>query len=151
MPNLLTRRTLFLLTGAGVAGLRQLSAGAGDFWDKKPPADWTSEEIDRLLTKSPWAKEVNAQYAAGQSGGSGYPGGGYPDGTGYPGGGGGSSGPGTIGIPGVGIPGIGGIGFPRRGGGGRGTTGQPRGGQGSAFHGTVRWDSARPIRDAVKT
>ena len=148
MRNMLTRRRLFLMTGAGVA-IRSLSAGTSDFWEKHPPSEWTNEEIDRLLTKSPWAKEVNAQYAPGQSGDyGGYPGGGSPNGTGYPGGGGGSRG--TVGIPGIGIPGIGGIGYPRRGGGG-GRGGQPRGGQGSAFHGTVRWESAQPIRDATKT
>jgi hypothetical protein len=147
MPILFTRRNLLLLTGAGVAGLRPMIAGSPEFWDKKPPSEWTNVEIDRLLTKSPWAKEVNATYApgygGGQSGGGGYPGG---SGTGYPGGGQPRGG----GIGGLSIPGIGGIGFPRGGGGGRG--GQPRGGgQGSAFHGTVRWESAAPIVDAVKS
>jgi hypothetical protein len=146
---LITRRNLLVLTGAGIAGLRPLSAGNGEFWDKKPPSEWTNVEIDRLLTKSPWAKEVNATYAPGYSGGGQSGPGGYPggSGTGYPGGGGQPRGGG---IGGLSIPGIGGIGFPRGGGGGRGG-GQPRGGQGSAFHGTVRWESAAPIRDAVKT
>jgi hypothetical protein len=136
-----SRRHLFLLTGAGIAAWHPLRAGTSEFWEKKPPAEWTNEEIDRLITKSPWAKDVTAQYAPGQ------PGGGYPDGTGYPSGGGGSRGP--MGGPTLGIPGIGGIGFPR--GGGRGRSGQGRGGQASAFHGTVRWDSALPIRDALKS
>jgi hypothetical protein len=34
---------------------------AGEFWDKKDPSQWTGEEIDRLTTKSPWAKSVTAQ------------------------------------------------------------------------------------------
>src|ERR1019366_3085743 len=76
---------------------------------------------DRLITKSPWAKPIKAQYAsgAGNSGdGGGYPGGtgtgtggGYPgggQGGGYPGGGGRSRG-GGIGIPGIGGIGIAGI------------------------------------------
>jgi len=62
----LTRRHLFLLTGAGLAGLR-LDAAATDFWNKKPPSQWTHEEIDRLITKSPWAKDVKANYAPGES------------------------------------------------------------------------------------
>jgi hypothetical protein len=148
MQHQLTRRNLLLLTGAGVAALRPLAAANSDFWDKKPPSEWSSDEIDRLLTRSPWAKEVTAQYAPGQA-----PSGGYPDSTGYPGGGGGGRSTGGIGgigggIGGLGIPGIGGIGYPRRGGNGRG---QPRSGQASAFHGTVRWESAQPILDAVKT
>lgn len=146
MPYQFSRRQLLLVTGAGIATLRPLAAGNSEFWEKKPPSEWTNEEIDRLITKSPWAKEVNAQYAAGQPNDGGYPtnGGGYPNGTGYPGGGGNR---GPMGGPSIGIPGIGGIGFPR-GGGRRGPGG---GGQGSAFHGTVRWDSALPIRDALKS
>jgi hypothetical protein len=139
MPYQLSRRQLFLVTGAGIAALRPLTAGNSEFWEKKPPSEWTNEEIDRLITKSPWAKEVNAQYAPGQSNG-----GGYPSGGGYPGGGGNR---GPMGGPSLGIPGIGGIGFPR----GGGRRGQGGGGQASAFHGTVRWDSALPIRDALKS
>jgi len=107
---------MFLLAGAGVASRLTLGAATADFWNKKAPADWTTEEIDRLITKSPWAKQVKAQYAAGEEplgddaespgtttkgrypGGSTGPGGGYPGGGtstgtgGYPGGTGRSSG-----------------------------------------------------------
>ena len=48
---LLTRRRMFLLAGAGVASWLPLGAATADFWNKKPPADWTTEEIDRLITK----------------------------------------------------------------------------------------------------
>jgi hypothetical protein len=158
---------MFLLAGAGVASRLPLGAATADFWNKKTPADWTTEEIDRLITKSPWAKQVKAHYAAGEEptggdvenpggtttrgrypGGStgtggGYPGGGTSTGGGYPGGGypggtGRSSG-------GIGIPGIGGIGIPGLGGKGRG-----RGGVASPYEGTVRWESARPILEAMK-
>jgi hypothetical protein len=156
---------MFLLAGAGVAAWLPLHATTGDFWSKKAPADWTSEEIDRLITKSPWAKPIKAQYAsgAGNSGdGGGYPGGagtgtggGYPGGGqgggGYPGGGGRSRGGG---IGGIGIPGIGGIGIPGIGGIGRGRGnggGSPRGGAVSPYEGTVRWESARPVLDAMKS
>lgn len=65
-PNsmFLTRRGMFALL-AGLAGRAQLSAAVVDFWNKKAPAEWSAEEIDRLITKSPWAKEVNAQYVSG--------------------------------------------------------------------------------------
>jgi hypothetical protein len=51
---------------------------------------------------------------------------------------------------GIGIPGIGGIGIPGMGGGmgrGRGNGG----GSASPYEGTVRWESARPILDALKS
>ena len=131
--RLLSRRRMFLLAGAGVAAWLPLDGAAPDFWNKKAPADWTSEEIDRLITKSPWAKLIKAQYAPGAAN--------APDGGGYPGGMGRSRG----GI-GVGIPGIGGIGGGRRNGGG-----PSRGGDASSYEGTVRWDSARPILDAMKS
>ena len=155
---LLTRRRMFLLAGAGVASRLPLGAATVDFWNKKPPADWTNEEIDRLITKSPWAKQVKAQYAAGEdpsrddggypggtNTGGGYPGGGTGTGGGYPGGGY----PGGTGRSrgGIGIPGIGGIGIPGLGGKGRG-----RGGViGLPYRGR-RCDGKRPsILDAMKS
>ena len=162
----LSRRRLFLLAGAGVAAWLPLDAANVDFWNKKAPADWTNEEIDRLISKSPWAKTVKAQYAPGEAptdgegypgggrgtssgggypggqGGGGYPtgqGGGYPGGTqggGYPGGTGRSSG-------GMGIPGLGGLNIPG--------LGRRRGGAAaSPYEGIVRWESARPILEAMK-
>jgi hypothetical protein len=142
---MLTRRNFFYLTSASIT-LRPLAAGSSEFWDKKPPSDWSSDEIDRLLTKSPWAKDAATQYTQQPMGGN------YPNGGGYPGGGGGYPGGGGTNRGGIsipGIPGIGGLGIPGRGGNSR--TGQPRGGQGTAFRGTVRWESAQPIRDALKT
>jgi hypothetical protein len=146
---LLSRRRMFLLAGAGVAAWLPLDAATGDFWNKKAPADWTSEEIDRLITKSPWAKQVKAQYASGAGNsrdGGGYPGGGTGGGGGYPGGTGRSRG------GGIGIPGIGGISLPGGMGRGRGNGGgSPRGGAASPYEGTVRWESARPVLDAMKS
>ena len=139
-PRILTRRSALWIACTGFAGLGRLYAG--DFWDKKAPSDWDSEEIDKMLHKSPWAKEVTATIAPGEGGyGSGQPnGGGYPGGGGggYPGGGG-------MGGPRIGgIPGMGG-GYPRRRGGGY----PPR--QAGAFEkGTVRWESAQPVLDAQK-
>jgi hypothetical protein len=55
---------------------------------------------------------------------------------------------------GIGIPGIGGIGIPGIGGMGRGrgnSGGSQRGGAVSPYEGTVRWESARPVLDAMKS
>jgi hypothetical protein len=155
---LLTRRRVFLLAGAGVASWLPLGAATVDFWNKKPPADWSTEEIDRLITKSPWAKPVKAQYAPGDepsrddggypggtNTGGGYPGGGNPGG-GYPGSGGGYPGGTGRSRGGIGIPGIGGIGIP-----GLGGKGRRGGGAVSPYEGTVRWESARPILEAMKS
>ncbi|MCX6627704.1 MAG: hypothetical protein NTW28_08760, partial [Candidatus Solibacter sp.] len=116
----LSRRQIFLLAGAGTAACLSLHAGTDDFWNKKAPADCA---------------------------GGGYPGGRYPGtgtGGGYPGGTGRSGG-------GIGIPGIGGISLPGGLGRGRGNGGgSPRGGAASPYEGIVRWESARPILDAMK-
>lgn len=132
--NLFTRRSA--LTVAGACLISWDSLYAADFWNKKDPSQWTGEEIDQLTTKSPWAKSVTAQYAPGENQGygqgQGYPGGGYPRGGG-------------MGGPGIGIGGIG-IGMPR----GRMGGGRPGGSTASNYKGTVRWESAQPIRDALK-
>ncbi|MSV35601.1 MAG: hypothetical protein EXQ47_08400 [Bryobacterales bacterium] len=55
-----TRRT-FVRLSAGFPVLLTADAwafGAKDFWDTKPSSDWSSDEIDRMLTKSPWAKDM---------------------------------------------------------------------------------------------
>ncbi|HXB74560.1 MAG TPA: hypothetical protein VNY05_40370 [Candidatus Acidoferrales bacterium] len=127
---ILTRRSVLALAGVGFAGGPRLCAAVVDFWNKKAPEEWSTEEIDRLLTKSPWAKEVSAPYAAGAGDSRGMPG------SGRNGGGG------------IGIPGIGNIGMGGRGRGGRGTEGG-RGGS-SGYQGTVRWESAAPILAALK-
>jgi len=126
----LSRRGALRLAGACLVSLENLYAG--EFWDKKDPSQWTGEEIDRLTTKSPWAKSVTAQLVPGSNNGG--QGGGYPRNGGGMGGGG------------MGIPGMGGG---RRGGmgGGRPGGGYP---QGSTYKGTVRWESAQPILDALK-
>ena len=42
----------------------RLRASDADFWNRKPPMDWTPEEIDRLLSVSPWAKEITPTYTS---------------------------------------------------------------------------------------
>lgn len=133
---ILSRRGALTLAGACLVSWDSLYASS-EFWNKKDPSQWTGEEIDQLTTKSPWAKSVTAQLAPGyNNGGYGQGGGGYPRSGGGMGGGG-------IGIGGIGI------GMPRgRMGGGRNGGGYP---QSSNYKGTVRWESAQPIIDALKT
>jgi len=140
----LTRRGLLMLAAAGTSSLR-LYAGNSGFWNKKDPSQWSSDEIDKLATRSPWAKEITvsspamARRTGGGGGDMGDPGvgggGGYPAGR-YPGGG---------------YPGGGGMGYP---GGGMGR-GRRRGGDEGAmpvmYKATIRWESAKPIQQALKT
>jgi hypothetical protein len=132
---ILSRRSVLALAGAGLVARESLYAST-DFWNKKDPSQWTGEQIDQLTSKSPWAKSVSAQAPPGGNGGYGQ---GYPNGGGYPRGGGGMGGPGI---------GIGGMGRRR----GMGGGGYPGGGRpaGTTYKGTVRWESAQPILDALK-
>ena len=53
---------------AGLALARFGRGAATEFWDQKDPAQWTTEEINRLLTRSPWAKEISAALGEGRGG-----------------------------------------------------------------------------------
>lgn len=100
-------------------------------------AEPAAKDTQRLLTKSPWAKEAVAQMNFSNMGGPGGPGGGGP-GMGGPGGGG----------PGMGGPGMGGPGGGGPGMGGPGMSG-PGGDQSPQIKAIVRWESAAPIRAAL--
>ena len=119
---------------------------ASDVWNSKQSTDWTSDDINRILTDSPWAKQVNASFdSTGRGGGMGGPGGG----GGGMGRGGGGMGGGGMGYPGGGM---GGGGMGGRGGMGRGGgMGGPGGGGQSrpSMSVLVRWDSAMPIQQAL--
>jgi len=91
---ILTRRGLLILTAGAAA---RLDAAGQDFWNKKPPSEWSAEEIDRLVNDSPWAKAVRAEYA----------------------------------------------------GDGEGRLRQRKGE--SSYEGTVLWESAQPVQDAIQT
>jgi len=56
-----TRRNWIVLTGAGIASWRDLWGFGKEFWQSKDPAEWSADEISRLLYKSPWAKTVTAE------------------------------------------------------------------------------------------
>lgn len=135
------RNRLLQVSAAGIACAAALFAA--DFWKTKDSSQWSSDEVNKILSDSPWAKEktVSPQSNTGQRrgggnrrGGFGFPGGG---GIGFPGGGGG-------GYPGGGggYPGGGGGGYPGGGGGGGSAPSEP-------MNLTIRWESAAPVQAAL--
>jgi hypothetical protein len=139
-PQLFTRRRLLLWASGATALCGRLDAFASDFWNKKGPADWSSDEVHEMLNKSPWAKSVTSTIASrsssGNNGGNNAGMGGNNRG-GMGGGGGGMGGGGRGGMGGGGM-----------GGGGTSGGGTPRPSQ--QVKGTVRWESAKPILEASK-
>jgi hypothetical protein len=104
------------VTGLGFAAAAYGSAK--DFWNDKKPSEWTEDEVQQMLTKSPWAKDASIFDSATHKGVSSAPlaGGLYghrryqsPDGKSLP----------TV----SGLQG---------------------------WRATVRWESALPVRDAMK-
>jgi hypothetical protein len=59
----ISRRQALAYTGLALAA-RPVLRAAPPFWETKPASQWTPEEITKVVTRSPWAKEVNAQYRA---------------------------------------------------------------------------------------
>ncbi len=60
-----TRRSIIsLLSGAGLFLTSGRLSAAAHFWETRPAPQWTTEELEELITNSPWAKQVNAQYRA---------------------------------------------------------------------------------------
>ena len=95
---------------------------AADFWVAKEPGQWTDDEVDKMLTKSPWAKKVTPESSMqAMAGGGGGDMGGGGMGGGPPGGGGGGMG---------------------------GGGGVPGGGGQSASPVVLRWEGAALIREA---
>jgi len=64
----MNRRTAFLIGLGGFATARCWPYAPREFWNEKKPSDWTAEEIELLLNKSPWAKEASISYYGGQNG-----------------------------------------------------------------------------------
>jgi len=148
----MTRRSLLGWALGASALCGRVYAFASDFWNKKAPADWTSDEVHALLTKSPWAKSVTAEVSHGNSS--------HPP-TSSPSNQTGIDNPriGTGTNPNRANGGLGGTnngginphtGMPRSTGtGGGGGGGTPRGVQ--QVKGIVRWESAKPIAEAAKS
>jgi len=125
----MTRRDVIRI-GLGlpcVGALQAWAASSKESWNSKPPSDWTQTEIQDLLSRSPWAKEVTVSdngpgidYSHGNAGGG-------RGNSPLPAGG---SIPGLPSGPPMGRPF-----FPQDG---------PQ-----RFKAIVRWDSALPIREAM--
>lgn len=120
-------------------------ARAADPWKQNKPGEWSVDDVKKLITRSPWSKEVSVSMGMGMGSG-----GGMGRGGGRKGGGGGG------GMPGGG----GGMGGPGGGGGG-GMEDGPGGGMGGMGGGggmnsmpeikaTVRWESSQVMYDATK-
>jgi hypothetical protein len=62
----MTRREILMFSAAAIPAL---CSPAGEFWNSKKPEDWTPEEIQEMLTRSPWAK-VGSVSVFGGSGGA---------------------------------------------------------------------------------
>ena len=139
-----TKLALFTTTIAIPAALF-----AAEVWQKSPDT-WSEKDCSKLVAKSPWAKDT-AVFMAGGGGGTGGQSGGGGGRGGRGGGGGGGGGMGEIGGGGGGGVGGGGGGGGRGGGrGGEGGEGGPGGGIPDLPHVVVRWDSATPMREAMK-
>jgi hypothetical protein len=131
----------FLRLGAASAACA-LVLFAADFWKTKDSSQWTSEEIDKVLNDSPWARGKTVQPEQSQQrrgSGMGRRGGGF----GFPGGGLGGGGGGGGGYPG------GGGGYPSGGGGYPGGSNGGDGSQAGPMNLTIRWDSALPVQQAL--
>jgi hypothetical protein len=141
---MLTRRNairLALGVPAISAAIPAWAFSSKEFWESKPSSEWNAEEVERMITKSPWAKEASMNYNGGPGGLGGNGNGGgmgrSRGGIGFPGGGGNRGG-----YPGGGYPG------------GRGPVDSggrtPRDDGHRQFNATVRWESALPIQEALR-
>src|SRR5450631_2913175 len=61
----MTRRDLLMLP---FVAMPVLATPAAEFWNTKKPEDWTPEEIQELSTRSPWAKEASVSVFGGAGG-----------------------------------------------------------------------------------
>ena len=142
------RTVLRYLAASPLLSMFQPLAFGADFWVKKKPGEWSSDDVEHMKTKSPWAKKVRAEVTGG-FGGGGRGGGGMGGGGGGMGGGGGQDMGGGEGGGGGGRGAGGGGGG--RGGGGRGgdlAPSAPSGPLGPEL--TIRWETAAPIQAATR-
>ncbi len=55
--------------------LAGLALWAADVWVAKPYTEWTAKDVDKIMSDSPWAKQVSVTLDLGRGGGSGSAGG----------------------------------------------------------------------------
>jgi hypothetical protein len=128
-----------------------LASFAEQPWKGKPLAEWSEEDARQVLSNSPWAKVVTPKVERSEGGQRGYGGRRGSVGMGGPGMGGPGMGGGRGGMGGGGgLGGGGGAGYP---GGGRSSDPDMGGDREPADRTapspvTVRWESARPVREA---
>jgi len=129
-------------------GFAAAYAASKDFWNTKEPSEWTSSEVQQLLTKSPWARDADVtNFGRTMTNNRGGGMGGNRGGIGGLGGGMGGGVGGGIGGGLGGRNGNGGAQQPDDGMGG----GNPTGGRRVSYQALVRWDSAMPMREALHT
>ncbi|MGA3202708.1 MAG: hypothetical protein ABSF12_09460 [Bryobacteraceae bacterium] len=61
----MTRRDILMLPFAAAP---LLASPASEFWNEKTPENWTDEEVQTMLTKSPWAREAAVSVFGGAGG-----------------------------------------------------------------------------------
>lgn len=61
----MTRRQAILI---GLGTVPGWAFASKEFWNEKPPAEWTDQEIQEMLTRSPWAKDASVTYNSGPGG-----------------------------------------------------------------------------------
>ena len=60
MHNVITRRMAILGIGLG-SSLAAWGFAPGESWNDKQPSEWSEKDLQRLMTKSPWAKEATPE------------------------------------------------------------------------------------------
>ncbi|MBM3740667.1 MAG: hypothetical protein FJW39_33380, partial [Acidobacteria bacterium] len=61
----MTRRTAVSLFSCA------LNLPAADPWKEKEPGQWSDADVKKLISKSPWAKEITVEMGGGGMGGGG--------------------------------------------------------------------------------
>jgi hypothetical protein len=132
MMFMITRRNT-LLAAFGFSGALALLLAADlfgaimDFWDQKDPNDWTADQMQEMLTRSPWAKPASVSFF--NNGPGGY-------------------GAGIGGRAGAGLGGTGRTG--QRSSAAGGAPSQSASDPGT-FRAIVRWESSKPVQAAEKS
>lgn len=64
LNDFMTRRTAIRL-GLGLSAVFRLPGAEKEFWNERKPEEWTDDEREILLTKSPWAREASVDFNSG--------------------------------------------------------------------------------------